>query len=104
MFLFADDTGIMNLSDTGTVDALEDDLARLVCWLNANQLSLNSEKCSWLNIGTFDTRIQDINLGYFSMARSKDVKYQGICIDEHLTFQTHVESLTKRLAKHGGIL
>ena len=72
-------------------------------WLQANRLSLNVSKTSYMIIynqkDTFDITIRDSIL-----TKVSTVKYLGVTLDENLTFNDHVNKVTTIILKSVGVV
>ena len=81
----------------------------VVCeWLRANKLTLNASKTKYVIFGTKQklTNKPDLNLtvGDSKIERVSSMKYLGVILDEHLTFDEHIAYiLTKASKKTGNI-
>ena len=107
---FADDTCITysakKIKPLETV--LNYELKIISDWLNANRLSLNVNK-SKLIIFKTKRKIIDINnlsikLNGFKLVPTNNVKYLGLYLDKNLSFDYHINQLSKKLSKSNGIL
>ena len=107
---FADDTCITysakKIKSLETV--LNYELKIISDWLNANRLSLNVNK-SKLIIFKTKRKIIDINnlsikLNGFKLVPTDNVKYLGLYLDKNLSFDYHINQLSKKLSKSNGIL
>ena len=103
--MFADDT---NLTAAGKnvqeiQCKLNSDLSNTKTWLDANKLSLNVAKTEFMLIGT-DYRLA--NLGFpckikmdsLEVKRVNTAKSLGVCIDERLSWESHVDLLAKKVS------
>ena len=82
-------------------------LKRLSPWFMANRLSLNVKKTKLL---TFRSKYDKSRLDKISfkiqcnkIKSSKSVKYLGVYIDEHLSWDYHINELCKKLSISDGI-
>ena len=82
-------------------------LALVSTWLRLNKLSLNSGKTEFI---LFRSPNRPVNLDIFinldgkRLKPVKFVKYLGILIDEHLSWNTQIQHLCKKLSRATGIL
>jgi len=102
--MYADDTHITYAgADLSSIQSnLNHDLSKLSKWLTSNKLTLNSTKTEFMLIvsrqrlntlpDTLELSINDVPINRVSSVKSLDV-----LIDENLTWQTHIDKLTKRL-------
>ena len=107
---FADDTCIMHASNKlKTLESnLNMDLKYVSDWLKANRLSLNIGKTKLLIFHPYQKKLNMENI-YFKLngtklTRSNCVNYLGMQIDEHLSWNSHVNLLSKNLSRANGIL
>ena len=111
---FADDTCILysnNLKNNKpkTLETvLNTDLKAVVEWLKANRLSLNAKKSKLL---IFQSKRKTLNYDNFSikldgvkLKPESYVKYLGMIIDNHLSWDDHIQNLSIKLSRANGIL
>ena len=107
---FADDTCIMYSSNKlKTLETnLNTDLKHASEWLKANRLSLNVGKTKLL---LFHSKQSNLNFNNISikiegkkLIRYNNVNYLGLHIDENLSWDTHVNHLSKKLSRANGVL
>ena len=77
-------------------------------WLKANRLTLNAAKTKYVIFG-FKTQIKDkpelhLTVGNEPIERVSCTKYLGVYLDEHLTFDEHVNYIHKKVSDKLGIL
>jgi len=107
--MFADDT---NLKISGPpenikyiIECLENDLNRIICWMNENNLSLNVDKTQFILIGrphivkSIGTVTININNAVIHSATS--LKCLGLIFDDSLDWTNHI---TDKVRKCNGIL
>ena len=79
------------------------DLAHIANWLLANKLTLNVLKSEYMLIGSRQ-RIASLEgnfkltINNVSLSKVKKTKCFGLHIDEHLIWETHIESVAKKVA------
>ena len=107
---FADDTSItFSSKKIKTVETiLNTDLKSISDWLKANRLSLNVDK-SKLLIFRSKQRKLDLNNISIKIEGSRlipcdSVKYLGLYLDKNLSWDFHVNQLSKKLSRTNGIL
>lgn len=107
--LFADDTMLFK-SDTSTkalTKKINIDLKCLTNWLNANKISVNSAKTELIifrpkfKIIDHDIKIKIQGQRLFP---SNAVKYLGVYIDQHLSWNDHIEFVSGKLRRANGAL
>ena len=106
---FADDTNLLlaNTSLKQLKKHLNLDLKALTQWLKANKISLNAGKTEILVFRNpkkpmnYDPKIKIDGKRIYP---SKYVKYLGILIDAHLTWQYHIKTLVPKLTRAAGMI
>ena len=107
---FADDTSITysskKLKTLETI--LNTDLKGISDWLKANRLSLNVDKSKLLIFHSKQRKL-DLNGLSIKLEGSKlipcdNVKYLGLFLDNNLSWDFHVNQLSKKLSRANGIL
>ncbi|XP_057298769.1 uncharacterized protein LOC130629535 [Hydractinia symbiolongicarpus] len=99
---FADDTHLLKFSKSleSLCRGMNADLKRLVCWLNANKISLNSSKTEFLVFRSQSRRLEFLPF----LILCKSVKYLGVHVNEHLSWKYHVSSVATKLQRANGML
>ena len=107
--LFADDTNITycgkNLNVLKT--QAEIDMTSLIDWFKVNKLALNVKKSNFLIIRSHYKRVPDdfvIKFGTEVLSRVTSTKYLGVIIDQFFRWNSHIESVCKKIAPTVGIL
>ena len=107
---FADDTYMMFGSDKlGTIESVVNYELKLVSrWLRLNKLSLNAKKTEliFFHSKQHSLNYNDISIKFNGVKLSPVdyVKYLGMFIDKHLTWNYHILQLSKKLSRANGIL
>ena len=108
---FADDTFIIfNSKKLKTIETvINTELKEVIRWLRLNKLSLNAGKTELIffhskhNRGAkFDNVF--INFNGIRLTPVDYVKYLGMLIDKHLSWDYHINDLSKKLSRANGIL
>ena len=104
---YADDTtAFFELDNFGSsVGLLNSALGDLYEWLNANRLTLNISKTSYMihgNIGSLPP--PDIRIANELIGRTSQANFLGVIIDDQLKFDDHVNKLRNDLNKVAGIV
>ena len=81
----------------------------VVCeWLRANKLTLNANKTKYVIFGNKHnlTTKPDLNLyvGQDKIDRVNSMKYLGVILDDHLTFDEHITYVITKASKKLGVL
>lgn len=109
-FLFADDTSLLNSGKniSSISKQVNTDLKLLVRWLNANKISLNASKTELI---LFRSKTRTVNISELKIKingrrlyPTPSVKYLGIHLDEHLTWDKHINELSGKLRRANGAL
>ena len=108
LIMFADDSNLfahgkdMNGLQTSVNIALEN----VRQWLIANRLSLNVSKTHYMIFSPTKKEISnvDIMIGNSKIDRTKQTKFLGIIIDEHLLWKEHIKYTASKISRSIGIL
>ena len=108
--MYADDTSLTYAASDSDelIQTINRDLANVHDWLNANKLSLNITKTKCMFLGTrqkLDQIPEDPNICINGTAikRVKSFKCLGVYVDEFLTWESHIENISKKVAKGLGV-
>jgi len=111
MYLFADDTTVFitSVNYPNLIASMNNELTHLTEWLNANLLSLNIKKTNYIIFTGPRKLIHDdptlvILVNNMPIKRVSQVKFLGIIIDEHLTWQPHILLVKNKIAKIIGVI
>ena len=107
-FSFADDTNIYFESDdlTRLTKKVNKELNKVKSWLDCNKLALNINKINFVLFHSPRKQLPElINLkfGKKSIKRATYVKFLGVLVDEHLSWNFHINELCKKLSRTTGI-
>ena len=97
--LFADDTVLYKAIRNKVVDpqTLQDDLEKLEQWEEKWQMKFNVDKCHLLVVSTKKTpHHTSYKLHGKDLERVSKAKYLGVELNEKLTWDDHIESVTKK--------
>ena len=107
-FLFADDTNIFfEEKDHNIIQkTVNEELKKLVTWLNANRLALNVSKTNFVIFSPINKPKINITIiiNKQAITQKDHVKYLGVLIDSKLSFHYHISSIMKKLSRAVGIL
>ena len=103
--LFADDTTIFfhsnNINDIISKGKII--MTQLTNWFNANKLTLNADKSSFTIFRSSKKTIPNlpdkINFLNHEINRAPDIKFLGIILDEHLTWNNHINEICNKLKR-----
>ena len=101
--MYADDTHITYAgADLNSIQSnLNHDLSKLNQWLTSNKLTLNAG--SRQRLSTLPDTLE-LSINNESINRVSSVKSLGVFIDENLTWQTHIDKLSKKIASGIGAI
>ncbi len=109
--MYADDTNITVRSSSLTYleEALNDELENIHQWLLSNKLTLNVKKTEYMVIGTrqrLRNFSQDINVSINGkvLKEVKTKKTLGVLVDKHLSWDKHIDNVSKKVSKGIGML
>ena len=108
--LYADDTALYTSAKTQIEIKLTLQIElTIVCeWLKVNKLTLNANKTKYVIFSTKQHLYTkpDLNLyvGQDKINRVNSMKYLGIILDEHLTFDEHITYIINKSSKKLGVL
>src|SRR5713101_8028217 len=76
-------------------------------WLDNNKLQMNLDKTKFINFKSkYKTEPQtliEIKFKGIQIEQTKEYKYLGIQLDQHLSFEKHIELLKNKLSSHIGV-
>ena len=83
------------------------ELRKLSLWLNLNRLALNISKTNFV-IFRSQQKKTDFNvtliLNRKAIEQKTYVKYLGMLVDEHLTWEEHINAISKKISRSIGIV
>ena len=106
--MFADDTSIFVKNKNLSVisDMLNAELAIISTWLQANRLSLNVDKSSFMLFKGSKGEDIDLNISVNSkpLTRVTKVKFLDVNVDEKLSWKPHIRYISRKISKSLGIM
>ena len=106
--LYADDT---NLFQTGRnlqhiADIMNEEIKKLMVWLNVNQLKLNVKKTHFMIFCPNKRQISNIKIfvGNENIMQVKHTKFLGVILDDRLAWDYHLNYIKNKIAKGIGII
>ena len=108
--MFADDTNLIikGKNTSELVQTLNAELEILSDFLKSNKLKLNQEKTKIVCFRKKRNQVSVENLDIIFDGKKiiceKNVKFLGIILDEHLTFEDHCNSVANKMSRNTGIL
>ena len=110
--MFADDTNLFyshhNIKELFTT--VNKELQKLGDWFTSNKLSLNinKTKCTFFHKnsvkGSIPLKLPDLHISNKTIERTSSIKFLGVMLDEHITWNEHIKTIGKKLAKNIGLL
>ena len=109
--MYADDTSLTYASNSldELSHTINNDLKNVHAWLSANRLSLNITKTKCMFLGTRQRldlipENPDISINGCQIERVKTYKCLGVYIDELITWESHINIISNKVAKGLGVL
>ena len=109
--MFADDTTLTasGKSISELQVTINHDLANVKQWLSANKLSLNLIKTEYLLIGSRHninniSAVPNVSVGDVPIKRVRETKALGVCIDEFLSWDKHIDKIAKKVSSGIGAI
>ena len=109
--MYADDTHLtLAVNSANSIELnLNNDLPSVSEWLIANKLTLNKSKTEFMLIGSRQrlrsfAHSPSLKIGGAHLSQVPSIKSLGIYIDENLTWNAHIENLSKKIASGIGAL
>ena len=99
--LFADDKSRIKIGKRDATD-INSELESVSHWFCQNKFTLNTTKRESMNFAV--RKIKDIKIFKTKLPNTNCFKYLGVYIDNKLTFQEHIEYITKKLYKFRGLV
>jgi uncharacterized protein YlbG (UPF0298 family) len=102
--IFADDTNIFmrGRSIENTIQCLNDELSKIVVWLNANKLSLNVSKTHYMVFRSKNRKIEinkDLKINDTLIDLVTSTKFIGVILDSTLKWEQHIQVVKSKIAK-----
>ena len=103
--IFADDTNVFfKCKDTNEITRIGSQImTQLYQWFKSNKLTLNAEKSNFIIFRSKQNRIKNIpdqlSFDNLTINRSNYVQYLGVILDEHLTWNEHINELCNKLKR-----
>ena len=112
--MFADDTNLFyshhNIKELFTT--VNKELQKLGDWFPSNKLSLNIKKTKYLKTffhknsvkDSIPLKLPDLHIFNKTIERTSSIKFLGDMLDEHITWNEHIKTIGKKLAKNIDLL
>ena len=93
---FADDTKLFHkVSSIEEHEKIQNDLHKLVEWSNIWQMKFNADKCKVLHFGNKNKHLA-YNIGDTVLQKASEEKHLGICIQNNLKPDRHIDESVKK--------
>ena len=109
--MYADDTNLTkHITSLGDVmEELIPEFEKVILWLKANKLSLNTLKTEFMFFGSSKhlkdtTNLIVLRVGDKLIRRTKKVKYIGVILDEQLTWRDHIDYISTKIKRNIGAI
>ena len=89
------------------VSIVNNELAKIIIWLKVNKLSLNLTKTNFM---IFYPRQKKVNVNVpltlenTVIKQVMETKFLGVLIDQHLSWKSHIDFVSKKISKSVGII
>ena len=107
MLMYADDTTLFcNMTDTITVDVINEELSKICDWLGANKLSLNIVKTKYMLYHSINKRViyPKLKINNKNIDRITQFNFLGVILHERMSWKQHIEHIRLKIAKTIGII
>lgn len=107
---YADDTNLFFSSNdiNFLLDTIQNEFTYIHDWFCANKLSLNVKKTTSIVFSTpskhLNPNINSIRLCGVDVMLSKTTKFLGVYIDNHLSWNNHIQNICMKVSKGAGVL
>ena len=107
--IYADDTNVFikGKSVNAAIELMNNELAKIVEWLNSNKLSLNIEKTQYMIFRSVRRKIlhhNNVKINNTDVICVDHAKFIGVTLDDRLSWQHHINNIKKKVSKGIGIL
>ena len=87
--------------------SLNNDINRISSWMKENKLFLNISKTEYVIYGSHQRLKREDSLSLScngsSLTKSESFKYLGVGIDQHLSFNNHIEHVVNKVSRKLGV-
>lgn len=101
---FADDTNVFySGKSVGDIEKImNEEFENILIYCAANKLSINLKKTNFMIISSQQKKIGTIRIG--NIEQKQYIKYLGMYIDKHITWEQQIKHVKAKIAKNTGIL
>ena len=109
--MFVDDTNLFyshqNIQDL--FSTVKSELECINKWFKANKLSLNINKIKYTLFHKKSTKneisgIPDLKIGSKNIEKTSSIKFLGVMLDKHISWNDHIKTVESKLATNIGLL
>jgi hypothetical protein len=107
IYLFADDTKIFkDIRKDEDCDILQRDIDNMYAWTNNSLLKFHPDKCTSMRIGKTKVPMKEYTMGpeKVTLKHSEVEKDIGVFIDEHLSFDQHINNKVNKANQIMGLI
>ena len=89
------------MTDTITVDVINEELSKICDWLGANKLSLNIVKTKYMLYHSINKRViyQKLKINNNNIDRITQFNFLGVILHECMSWKQHIEHIRLKIAK-----
>jgi hypothetical protein len=104
--MFADDTNLFltGKSINEVENEMNSELAKVNIWFQANLLSLNIKKTSYMIFGNSENKTANIYIDNILLNRQYDTKFLGVILSANLKWNKHIDVVVNKASKNIGII
>ena len=104
--MFADDTNLFltGKSINEVENEMNSELAKVNIWFQANLLSLNVKKTSYMIFGNSKNKTANIYIDNILLNRQYDTKFLGVILSANLKWNKHIDVVVSKASKNIGII
>ena len=109
-FLYADDTALLAKGTDETIiqNTLQNNFNNILNWLAVNKLSLNANKTKVMLFCSNHHRLKNhklhITIGDTTLEQVDNLKYLGVYLDTHLSFDNHIDKICGKISQRTRLL
>ena len=89
------------MTDTITVDVINEKLSKIFDWLGANKLSLNIVKTKYMLYHSINKRVTypKLKINNNNIDRITQFNFLGVILHERMSWKQHIEHIRLKIAK-----
>lgn len=102
--LYADDTALVFSGEMVNSEVINNCLARLKTWMEANRMTLNASKTKLMNFSGPAMVDLLLRIGDDVIVQVESYRYLGVVLDPKLSFCDHIQSVVNKVNRLNGII